>query len=169
MNAEDLLRQVREAPRFTIDVGLLLDAAAFEEARALNDRLMGLAFDDDVTADSPVEIAERLHTLYRESPETTFRLEARTAAEWDELRMTAGDDDGEFVLHLFAACCVEPSGWTPESVRELRGTLTVGQWATLVAALRQLNEGLFDLRPTSAATALMRGMRQSSTTALPED
>jgi hypothetical protein len=169
MNAGDLLRQVREAPRFTLDVALLLDAAAFDTARRLNDRLFALPFDDDVTAESPVAIAEELHELYRETPEQVFRLEARTAAEWDDLRVAAGDDDGEFVLHLFAASCVEPSGWTPETARELRGTLTVGQWATLVAALRQLNEGLFDLRPTSAATALIRGMRPSSTTVVPEE
>jgi hypothetical protein len=168
MNAGDLLRQVREAPRFSLDVALLLDPAAFEKARQLNDKLFALPYDDDVTAESPIEVAQALHDLYRDTPETRFTLEARNAAEWDELRTAAGDDDGEFVLYLFAASCVEPSGWTPESARELRGSLTVGQWATLVAALRQLNEGLFDLRPTSAATALIRGMRPSSTTVDPE-
>jgi hypothetical protein len=170
MNAEDLLRQVREAPRFTVEVALLLDAAAFDEARRLNDRLFALPYeDDDVTAVAPIEVAERLHQLYQDTPETRFVLQARTAAEWDQLHGEAGDDDGEFVLHLFAACCVEPSGWTVDSARDLRASLTVGQWATLVAALRQLNEGLFDLRPTSAATALMRGMRRSLTTAPNEE
>jgi len=168
MDAGDLLRQVREAPRFSVDVTMLLDAAAFTEARRLNDLLMTVSLDDDVTSESRFEIAERLVRLHRETEEVSFTLEARTAGEWDDLRKASGDDDGEFVLHLFAASCVEPTGWTVESARDLRRSLTVGQWATIVAALRQLNEGLFDLRPTSAAIALTSGMRRNSTTAVPE-
>jgi hypothetical protein len=36
---------------------------------------------------------------------------------------------------------------------------------TLVVALQKVNEGLFDLRPTFAATVMTNGMRQKSTTA----
>jgi len=167
VNAADLIAQVREQPRLQMEVGLLLDGTAFAEARRLQDRmarLQNLPDDDDVTAEGIYEIAERLVQIYRETPETKFLLQALSAAEWEALHRKY-DDAGEFTLALFAACCVEPEGWTFDTAKDLKGTLTAGQWATLVLALQQLNEGLFDLRPTRAATALTNGMRQNLTTA----
>lgn len=170
MKADDLLRQVEERPRFELEVGLLLDSEAFAEARALNDRLERLRWnpdEGDITDGGPTEVARRLVELYEETPEQRFVLQARTAAEWEAL--VEGNTDTEFTYALFAACCVEPEGWDIDGVRRLRESLTIGQWAVLTAALKQVNEGLFDLRPTRAATALTRGTRQKSTTALPED
>jgi hypothetical protein len=106
--------------------------------------------------------------LYRDTPEVRFVLEARTASEWEALR-TEHQDDAEFTLALVAACLSEPDGFTVGKVAELRDSLTAGQWFALTSAVRQVNEGLFDLRPTLAATVLTRGMRPKSTTAPPED
>jgi hypothetical protein len=164
MNADDLIRQVKERPRFRMEVGLLLDSDAFAEARALNDRLARWQDDDDVTEAGPAGIVDRLKVLYRETPETRFVLEARNAAEWEDL-YRANPDVNDFSLALFAACCVEPEGWTAAKARELRESLTAGQWTLLVSALQQVNEGLFDLRPTFAATVMADGMRQNWTTA----
>jgi hypothetical protein len=167
VNAADLIAQVREQPRLQMEVGLLLDGTAFAEARRLQDRmsrLQNLPDDDDVTAEGLYEIAKRLVEIYRETPETKFLLQALSAAEWEALH-TKHSDSGDFVIALFAACCVEPEGWTLETAKDLKGTLTAGQWATLVLALQQLNEGLFDLRPTRAATVLTNGMRQNLITA----
>jgi hypothetical protein len=167
VNAADLISQVKQQPRLRMEVGLLLDGTAFAEARRLQDklsRIQAMPDDDDVTAEGVTEIAERLVQIYRDTPETTFTLEALSASEWEALHREH-DDAQKFVIALFAACCVEPEGWTVETATELKGTLTAGQWATLVLAMQQLNEGLFDLRPTRAATALTNGMRRNSTTA----
>jgi hypothetical protein len=170
VNADDLISQVKAQPRFRLEVGLLLDTAAFEEARELNDMMVRAPMlqDDDVTSEGVEAIAGRLVELYRGTPEVRFVLEARTASEWEALR-TEHQDDAEFTLALVAACLSEPDGFTVEKVGELRDSLTAGQWFALTSAVRQVNEGLFDLRPTLAATVLTRGMRPKSTTALPED
>jgi len=171
VNAADLIAQVKEQPRLRMQVGLLLDGTAFAEARRLQDRLsrfQTMPDDDDVTAEGVTEIADRLVQIYRETPETTFTLQALSASEWEKLHREY-EDAQQFVIALFAACCVEPEGWTFDTASELKGTLTAGQWATLILALQQLNEGLFDLRPTRAATAMMSGTRQNLTTALPEE
>jgi hypothetical protein len=168
VNADDLIAQVKQRPRFRMEVGLLLDSDAYAEARSLNDRLVRLTDEGDVTAEGPDAIMDRLQALYRDTPETVFTLEARNAAEWEALNREH-DDPTEFSVALFAQSCVEPSGWTVESAQELRDALTPGQWATLVLALQRVNEGLFDLRPTFAATVMTSGMRQNLTTALPED
>lgn len=172
MEADDLLAQVGRQPRFSLDVSLILDASAFAEARALNDELerarLGNAGDDGDITDRPItEVAERLYEIYRDTPEVVFHLEARNAIEWEEIAKANEGDD--FPLALFAASCTDPSGFDIDSVRKLKSSLTPAQWQTLVVAVRQLHEGLFDLRPTRAATAVMRGMRLSSTTALPEE
>jgi len=168
MNADDLIRQVKERPRFRTEVGLLLDTEAHAKARSLNERLADIAQDGDVTSEGPEAIYEQLHALYRETPETRFVLEARNAAEWDAL-YRKHPDVTEFSVALFAACCVEPEGWTFDKASELRHSLTAGQWTMLVSALQNVNEGLFDLRPTFAATVMSSGMRQKLTTALPEE
>jgi hypothetical protein len=167
MDADGLLAQVRETPRFRMEVGLLLDAAAFDEARALNSALQSYSFTDegDVTQTGPHAIAERLLALYRDTPEVTFTFEARSATEWEKIRRDADGDDDRFTVGLLAASIVEPSGWTVEKIERLRDSLTAGQWQALIVGVRQVNEGLFDLRPTLAATALMRGMRPNLTTA----
>jgi hypothetical protein len=167
MDADDLLTQVKGQPRFRMEVGLLLDASAFDEARTLNSALQSFSFrdDDDVTQAGPHDVAQRLLELYRDTPEVTFTLEARTATEWERLRAESEGDDDRFTVGLLAACIVDPSGWTVAKIADLRDSLTAGQWHALVVGARQVNEGLFDLRPTLAATALMRGMRPNLTTA----
>ena len=172
MNADDLLGQVKDRGRFQLEVALLLDADAFAEARRLNEKLELLRLDPDdgdVTDTSIFDVAERLVALHRETPEQRFVLEARTASEWEALAEEYGDDSARFTVALFAACCVDPGGWDVEKATALKDSLTAGQWSVLTVALRQLNEGLFDLRPTRAATVLTRGTRPKSTTALPED
>jgi hypothetical protein len=166
VNADDLISQVKGQPRFRLEVGLLLDAAAFEEARELNDLLArsSVLQDDDVTSEGTEAVTARLMDLYRETPEVKFVLEARSASEWETIR-AANPDDAKFTLALVAACLVEPEGFDAGKVAELRDSLTAGQWFTLASAVRQVNEGLFDLRPTLAATVMMRGMRPNLTTA----
>lgn len=165
MNADDLIAQVKGQPRFRLEVGLLLDAAAFAEAATLNDRLTQWAEDsDDVTDVGPEQIVDRLRALHRDTPEVRFVLQALSAAEWEAL-YRKHDDVTDFSVALFAACCVEPDGWTFERASELRNSLTAGQWTTIVSVLQKVNEGLFDLRPTFAATVMTRGMRRNSTTA----
>jgi hypothetical protein len=170
VNADDLIRQVKDRPRFRLEVGLLLDSGAFAEARDLNAMLEQSRFaqEDDVTVAGPQDILDRLLALYRETPEVRFVLEARSATEWETLR-TANPDDETFTLALLAECVVEPDGFTLDKVRDLRDSLTAGQWQALVAGVRSVNEGLFDLRPTFAASVLMSGGRQKSNTAPLED
>lgn len=169
MNADSLLAQVEAAPRFEIEVRLILDPNAYAEARRLNDRLATLPLDgDDVTVEGVEAIVSRLHEIHRNTPETVFRFAARTASEWEAIQ-AALPDPTDFSLELFAQSCVEPDGWDHDKARKLYDRLTAGQWAQLLQALLTLNEGLFDLRPTRAATALMRGMRQNSTTAPNEE
>ena len=164
MNADDLIRQVKDRPRFRLEVGLLLDTEAFAEARALNERLANFDDDGDVTAEGPDSIVERLHELHRSVPETRFVLEARNAPEWEALNRE-WTDPTEFSVALFAECCVEPAGWDYGKAEELRQSITAGQWATLVMALQKVNEGLFDLRPTFAAYARTSAMRPKSSIA----
>lgn len=169
MDADGLIAQVEAAPRFELEVRLILDPTAYAEARRLNDRLATLPLDDDdVTVEGVEAIVTRLHEIHRNTPETVFRFAARSASEWDALQ-TAHPDPMDFSLALFASSCVEPDGWDLDKARLLYGRLTAGQWATLLQSLLSLNEGLFDLRPTRAATAMMRGMRQNSTTAQNEE
>jgi hypothetical protein len=162
------MNQVKGQPRLRMEVGLLLDGTAFAEARRLQDRMARLqtmpSDDDDVTVEGLEAAAARLVELYETTPETRFGLEAVSALQWERLHQ-AHEDAADFTVALFAACCVEPEGWTVEQARELKDTLTAGLWATLVLAMQQVNEGLFDLRPTRAATVLTNGMRQNSTTA----
>jgi hypothetical protein len=168
VNADDLISQVKGQPRFRMEVGLLLDSVAFAEARDLNDSLSRWADDGDVTDAGPDAIVKRLRDLYQSTPETRFVLEARNAREWEELQRQYPDVT-EFSIALFAVSCVEPDGWDFEKASDLRESLTAGQWMTLVVALQKVNEGLFDLRPTFAATVMTNGMRQKSTTAPPEE
>jgi hypothetical protein len=165
VNADDLIAQVKGRPRFRMEVGLLLDSGAFAEACQLNDRLARWAGDgEDVTDAGPDVIVSRLRELHRETPEVRFVLEARNAAEWEGLYRSYPDVT-DFSVALFAACCVEPDGWDYQRAADLRESLTAGQWTTLVSALQRVNEGLFDLRPTFAATVMTSGMRQNLTTA----
>jgi hypothetical protein len=169
MNADSLLAQVEAAPRFELEVRLILDPNAYAEARRLNDRLATLHLDgDDVTVEGVEAVVSRLHEIHRNTPETVFRFAARTAAEWEAIQV-AHADPTDFALELFAQSCVEPDGWDRAKARKLYDTLTAGQWAVLLQSLLTLNEGLFDLRPTRAATALMRGMRPSSITVQNEE
>jgi len=172
VNAADLISQVKGQPRLQMEVGLLLDGTAFAESRRLQDKMTNLQHspdnDDDVTVEGLHNIAMRLVEIYENTPETKFLLQALSASEWESLHRE-WEDAGEFTIALFAASCVEPEGWTVKTARELKDTLTAGQWATLVLAMQQLNEGLFDLRPTRAATVLTNGMRQNLTTAHPEE
>jgi len=169
MNADSLLAQVAAAPRFELDVRLILDPNANSEARRLNHRLTTLHLDgDDITVEGVESVVTRLHEIHRNTPETVFRFAARTAAEWEAIQV-AHPDPTDFALELFAQSCVEPDGWDHAKARQLYDTLTAGQWSVLLQTLLSLNEGMFDLRPTRAATAMMRGMRQSSTTVQNEE
>jgi hypothetical protein len=165
VNADDLIRQVKDRPRFRMEVGLLLDSGVFAEACELNDRLAKWATSEgDVTDAGPEWIVDRLRQLHRETPEVKFVLQALSATEWEDLYRKY-PDVADFSVALFAACCVEPDGWEFAGAQELKDSLTAGQWTTLVTALQRVNEGLFDLRPTLAATVMTSGMRQNSTTA----
>lgn len=168
MNAADLISQVKERPRFRMEVGLLLDSVAFAEALDLNDRLARWQDDDDVTSEGPQVIVDRLRQLHRETPEVRFIVEARNASEWEALHRDHPDAI-EFSIGLFAVSCVEPEGWDFAQASELRDSLTAGQWQTLVVALQKVNEGLFDLRPTFAASVMTEGMRRSSPIVRPEE
>lgn len=162
-------------PRFRRDVRLVLDAAAFSRAQDLNFRLeqalVGNVDDDDVTVEGPVQIAEQLDALHREHPPALFTFEARTPSEWTDL---VADHQGKPDLwHRVVAECavvfeddpVDPDELTVDLVKRYAETLTPGQWQTLVECVRALNEALFDLRPTKAASAVLGRMRPSSTSA----
>lgn len=173
-----LVGQVEEQGRFTRDVRLILDPAAFTQAQELTWQLdrhihSGHVGDgEDVTGEgSPVGLARRLQELHEVHPERLFRFEARTAAEWTDLA-ASGPDGPKFWSQVMADSCVifmdEPCADERPDVEvfeRLRATLTPAQWAALSTEVRMLNEQLFDLRPTRAATALLRGTRPNSTSA----
>jgi len=124
--------------------------------------------DDDITVESAVDVAQQLADLFEQHPPATFVFEQLSAAEWSEFEADHGADrgrDAPFWRDLMARCCVEPEQATRDGFDRLHRRLSVGQWEQLRAGVEAANMGLFDLRPTRAATALLRGMRQSLTTA----
>jgi hypothetical protein len=172
---EGLVGQVEQQERFRVTVALLLDAAAYNRATDLQlqlEQTMGRPVDDDVTVESATTVAQELHDLYEQHPPTKFVFQALSAREWSEFE--AGHDtdrgrDAAFWRDLMGRCCVAPEGASREAFDRLHAALSVGQWEQLRAGAEAANVGLFDLRPTRAATALLRGMRQNSTTAPNEE
>ena len=168
---DDLVGQVEEQPRFRVTVRLLLDAAAYNRASDLQvdlDVAMARPADDDITVESAVSVAQELADLFEEHPPATFVFEQLSAAEWSEFEADQPPDrgrDAPFWRDLMARCCIEPEAATREGFDRLHRRLSVGQWEQLRAGVEAANVGLFDLRPTRAATALLRGTRQSLTTA----
>jgi hypothetical protein len=175
MDFDSLVSDVEEQPRFRVTVRLLLDAEAYNTATDLQialDGVMAKPADDDVTVESATSVAQQLSDLYDQHPPTLFVFEQLSAAEWSAFEAEHDADrgrDAEFWRDLMGRSCVVPEGASREGFDRLHNRLSVGQWETLRQGVEQANVGLFDLRPTRAATALLRGMRQNSTTAPDED
>lgn len=174
MSIADKVDAREQQPRFHRDVRLVLDAAAFARAQDLNhqlDQALLSSDDEDVTTGGPQQLVDQLEQLHADHPPVLFRFEARTPDEWTDLLSAHENDPKRLWHHVFAASCTvfedEPADepLDPDLVIRYAATLTPGQWAVLVEALRALNERLFDLRPTSAAYAALRRLRHSSTSA----
>lgn len=177
----DLVRRVRQQEPFLLPVRLLLDSAAHFELQRLEQRLeaaLSRPDDDDVTAIGPVELAGQIAALLDSHEPAEFVFRAVSGMRWDDLVAEHPSEDGRDVRSSFwpvimAECCVEPEGATVELFAELvgdgetAGSLNSGQRETLMQAVREVNRGLTDLRPSFAATALIRGTRPNSTTAPP--
>lgn len=168
---DTLVGQVEEQPRFRVTVRLLLDAAAYNRASDLQadlDAAIAKPADDDITVESAVGVAQQLADLFDQHPPAIFVFEQLSAAEWSEFEADQPGErgrDAPFWRDLMARCCVEPDAATREGFDRLHRRLSVGQWEQLRAGVEAANVGLFDLRPTRAATALLRGTRQNLTTA----
>jgi hypothetical protein len=171
MNFDQLVDEVEQADRFRVTVRLLLDATAYNRASDLQidlDAAMSRPADDDVTVESATSVAQELHDLYEQHPPTIFVFEALTGPEWSEFEAGHDNDrgrDAPFWRDLMGRSCVAPEGASREHFDRLHAKLSVGQWEQLRQGVEAANVGLFDLRPTRAATALLRGMRQNSTSA----
>lgn len=164
---DDTLAAAEQQPAFRVPVPVLLDAAAYNRSNELHRRIEQAATqpdDEDITADGILGLLEEQETLHRQHPPTTFVFEQIGAQAWSDLTAEYPKPD-EFWVQAMAASCVEPDGATVEGFARWRNRLSAGQFEQLRAGCQAANEGLFDLRPTSAASALLRRLRQNSTTA----
>ena len=172
---DSLVDGVEQQPRFRVTVRLLLDAGAYNRASDLQialDGVMAKPADDDVTVESATSVAQQLSDLHDQHPPALFVFEQLTAAEWSEFEAEHDTDrgrDAAFWRDLMGRSCVTPEGASREGFDRLHNRLSVGQWEQLRQGVESANVGLFDLRPTRAATALLRGSRQNSTTAPNEE
>ena len=168
---DSLVAGVEQQERFRVTVSLLLDAGAYNRASELQmdlDRALAKPADDDVTVESATSVAQQMSDLYEQHPPSVFVFEQLTAAEWSEFEADHDQDrgrDAAFWRDLMGRSCVTPEGASREGFDRLHNRLSVGQWEQLRAGVEAANVGLFDLRPTRAATALLRGSRQNSTSA----
>ena len=176
---DDALAEAESQPRFRIPVRLLLDASAYNRAATLQADLDDLVprlslakastNGEDVTETSPLgrarELAEQLVEVHETHPPTSFVFEALPAKAFSDLDAEHKGDRGptdDFWCHLMAASCVEPEGSTVEGWQRWRDTLTAGQWDVLRRTCESACLGVFDTRPTRAASALLGGLRQRS-------
>ena len=175
---DELLETVDGQDRFEVPVRLLLDAKAYNRANELNDLIERLrdpvlSGDDDVTVADSVSEAQRLATemaeLHKSHPATEFRFRQLSADEWADLEAAhpKGDRgrDDPFWVDAMGLSCVKPDGSDAAGFQVLRSKLSAGQYEMLRAGCEAACWGSFDLRPTRAATAILRGMRQNSISA----
>ena len=168
---DDLIDDVEQQPKFRVPVRLLLAAAAYNRSNELHTKIEQAAVggdDDDITADGLEALLDEQQQLYHDHPPTVFVFEQMSAEDWSDLSGDHDDAD-EFWLHAMAASCVEPEGASVDGFRRWKRRLNAGQFEQLRAGCQAANEGLFDLRPTSAASRLLRGLRRNSTTASLEE
>lgn len=179
---DTLVGQVEGQEPFRLPVRVMLDSAAHAELQRLEaqlERALNRPEDDDITAAGPAAVATQIASLLEEHTPAEFVFQAVPATRWDELVAahpgSSSDVAPSFWPAVMAECCVSPEGATVEGFAKLVGDGTVesklnsGQRETLIQAVREVNRGLTDLRPSFAATALIRGTRRNSTTAAPEE
>jgi len=167
-----LIGQVEGQEPFRLPVRLLLDSAAHAELQRLEtqlERALNRPEDADITAVGPSGLATEIANLLEQHEPTEFVFTSVSALRWDELVAAHPSDSSDvspaFWPAVMAECCVAPEGATLDGFTKLVGKINSGQRETLIQAVREVNRGLTDLRPSLAATALIRGTRRSSTTA----
>jgi hypothetical protein len=120
-----------KATRPTSSITVPLDQAAADEVRRLEDELATVAADSPpkrMSAESPLKAKAREVEAARErmrASEVTFRFEALTHAQREQIRRDMGgrDEPDEVNLRAIAAMCVEPADATWEDFRDLRDKL----------------------------------------------
>lgn len=173
---DTLVGQVEGQEPFRLPVRVLLDSTAHAELQrleALLDQALLRPEDDDVTVIGPAGIAVQIAELLKEHRPAEFVFQAVSGVRWDQLVVEHPSTDGRsdvaasFWPTIMAECCVAPEGATVDGFVTLVGDGTVegklnsGQRETLIQAVREVNRGLTDLRPSFAATALIRGTRRN--------
>ena len=174
----DLVGQVEGQEPFRLPVRVLLDSDAHARLQQLEgqlERSLNRPDDDDVTVAGPSAVAADIAAILEAHKPAEFVFEAVAATAWDRLVAAHPGDTSDVALSFWPAvmaeCCVSPAGATVEGFAKLVGDETTesklnsGQRETLVQAVREVNRGLTDLRPSYAATALIRGTRHKSTIA----
>jgi hypothetical protein len=124
----DLRSLLAEASRPAQSIKIPLNQGLAAEIRALEAELAATAEDAPrkrMGAASPLkELAQRIEALREQmrASEVTFRFEALTHAQREQIRKDMGgrDDPDEINLRAIAAMCTAPAGVTYESLLELR-------------------------------------------------
>jgi hypothetical protein len=178
---DTLVGQVERQEPFRLPVRLVLDSGAYTELQRLEGELEKVLLgpdDDDVTTVGPEALADQIGTLLRDHRPAEFVFQAVSGVRWDDLVAkhpgTGADVAPSFWPAVMAECCVAPEGATVDGFVALvgdgrvEGKLNSGQRETLIQGVREVNRGLTDLRPSFAATTLIRGTRRNSTTSVLE-
>ena len=136
--------------------------------------------DDDSLAGSPqaAELAGRIQDIESEmredETEFTFRAIGKTA--WSDLiakhpptkdqkEMRLDHNPETFSVAAITASLVDPADATLEEVEALAEVLSIGQWGRLWSACCDANIGADEPGESSAASAVLRDSKLSSTTA----
>lgn len=181
MHIDEVLE--RHTPR-QASVKLCLDGNLHREIAGLLEEAAELE-DSDSLAEDPrsQEIYDRLAELRDRAEDATveFVFEAVSERAWETLRQDHPPTDEQredllvdynpdtFRAAAIAVSLVEPEGIDTESVEQLEDSLSVGQFAQLWRACREVNVGGDELGKGGVVTGLMRHIDSSSTTAPPEE
>lgn len=172
-----LVDDLETGPVPSVDVPVLLDPEAAATHRQLETELRDVQRSpgDAIGDRGAAQIAQEIADLFETARPTVFRFAPLTPEQWADLIAAHPPAKGErsdvdvksFWPVAMAACCIEPEGATADEFVRLRdsGRISNGQWNMLISGVREANEGTFQIRPTRAASSVLRQFSLSSPTA----
>jgi hypothetical protein len=163
----DLRSLLAEATRPAETVTIPLNQALAAEIRALVDELADLTEGSPrkrMGAPSPLkDLAKRIEAKREEmrASEVTFRFEAMTHAQREQIRKDMGgrDEPDEVNLRAIAAMCVSPTGVTWETLRELRDKVGVNIFDLIDEAANRASGVNWSIPFSSAASHILETAR----------
>lgn len=171
---DDLVTDVEEQPTVTVPVKILLDPDASAKHQQLEQELADMLNrpGGDISERGPAQIADDLRDLMDGAKYRTFVFATVGAKKWSDLIAKHPPSDAQrkrgldvaptFWPEAMAAACTEPEGATLKGFQALWDKLSSGQWDRLIGGCRQANAEDMDIRPSQAASVLIRGQRPKS-------